>query len=369
MNFNKYGALLKEKVKSYWFKLTFKNKARTIMIAVCIIASFGIGFAIKSYISNQNLSPQMQQFKKNGTMFMLIPEEVNENENHAVQIKGNTVPKAYVRVGYGILGDTTTADKNGDFTLVYDDDLSEKTNIKITADIHGKSIAKIVTVSPSPQVLKEIENNNKQIKEYEQEYQKIKKLNLKGMSYIDAKREISKISSNIDIKSQSNNSEIKNVSKTGKVTDVVINQDENGVSALLSLEPSDKAKKELSAKKALIKENKDKVIAKKKYIDNLEAYEVHFQEYAIEYLVDMNTSTIYERTTDDSSISQSKFVGDMDSRIEFNLDGLQMIAYHHYVGDKAVAFFNDATGNSSKAFSMNSETMREQYFQNVNIPY
>lgn len=369
MNFNEYGIKLKEKAKAYWRKLTLKTKAKIIMTAVLIIALVSIGFGVKSHIANQNLSPQMQQFKKNGTMFMLIPEKVNENENHVVQIKGNTVPKADVRVGYGIFGDTTTADKNGNFILVYDDDINEKTNIKITADIHGKSIARIVTVLPSPQVLKEIENNNKQIKEYEQEYQKIKKLSLKGESYIDVKREISKISSNIDIKSQSNNSEIKEVSESEKVTDIAINQNENGVSVLLSLEPSDEAKKDLSAKKALIKENKNKAIAKEKYMNNLEAYEVRFQEYAIEYLIDKNTSTIYERTTDDSSISQSKFTGDMDSRIEFNLDGLLMIAYHHYVENKLVAYFNDASGSSNKAYSMDPETTREQYFKKVNIPY
>ena len=369
MNFNEYVTKLKDKVKFYWLKQTLKTKEIIIMSIFFTIVLVSIGFVIKSHIDNQNLSPQMQQFKRNGTMFMLVPEEVSENENHVVKIKGNTVPKSNVRVGYGIFGDTTTADNHGDFTLVYDDDLSEKTNIKITANIHGKSIARIVTVLPSPQVLKEIENNNKQIKEYEQEYQKVQKLKLKGKSYIDAKREISEISSNIDVKSQSNNSEIKEVSETEKVTDIASNQDENGVSVLLSLEPSDEAKKDLAAKKALIKEEKNKTLAKEKYLNNLEAYEVRFKEYAIEYLIDKNTSTIYERTTDDASISQSKFTGDMDSRIEFNLDGLQMIAYHHYVGSKAVAFFNDATGGSNKAYSMDPETVKEQYFQEVKLPY
>ncbi|MGK4064216.1 hypothetical protein AB0Y39_09150 [Weissella paramesenteroides] len=369
MKFKEYVTILMGKVKLYWLKLTFKTKVIILMSISLAIILVSIGFVIKSHINNQNLSPQMKRFKRDGTMFMLIPEEVNENENHVVKIKGNTIPQADIRIGYGIFGDTTTADKHGDFTLVYDDDLSEKTNIKITANIHGKSIARIVTVLPSPQVLKEIENNNKQIKEYEQEYQKVKKLKLKGKSYIDAKREISEISSNIDVKSQSNNSEIKEVSESERVTDITSNQDENGVSVMLSLEPSDEAKRDLAAKKALIKEEKDKAIAKEKYLNNLEAYEVPFQEYAIEYLIDKNTSTIYERTTDDASISQSKFTGDMDSKIEFNLDGLQMIAYHHYAGNKAVAFFNDATGNSNEAHSMNPETVRDQYFQKVNLTY
>lgn len=59
----------------------------------------------------------------------------------------------------------------------------------------------------------------------------------------------------------------------------------------------------------------------------------------------------------------------MDSRINFNLDGLEMIAFHHYVGNDAVAIFNDASHNSNKAQKMDPETVNTKYFKDINLPF
>ncbi|WP_251920910.1 hypothetical protein, partial [Leuconostoc citreum] len=84
--------------------------------------------------------------------------------------------------------------------------------------------------------------------------------------------------------------------------DVKVKQTNNGVSVELYLEPSDSAKKTLADKKASEQKSKDLEAAKNKYKENVKAYEVRFNDYAIEYLIDKNTSTIYETTTDDHSI-------------------------------------------------------------------
>lgn len=159
------------------------------------------------------------------------------------------------------------------------------------------------------------------------------------------------------------------VSDTDIVTDVKVKQTNNGVSVELYLEPSDSAKKTLADKKASEQKSKDLEAAKNKYKENVKAYEVRFNDYAIEYLIDKNTSTIYETTTDDHSISQSKFTGSMDEKISFNLDGLEMTAFNHYVGNDSVAIFNDSSGNSNKASEMNPETTKSTYFKSLNLPF
>lgn len=369
MDFKKYVTYFLEKVKFYWKRLTFKHKAIMATMAVVIIALCTTGIFVKSYVDEQNLSPQMKLFKKDGTMFMLVSKRVSENKDNVAYIKGNTAPHSDVKVGYGIFGDTTTADSNGKFILRYEDHIQENTNIKITARVSGKSITRIVTILPSPQIQKKIENKNQQIKKYKYEAKKIKKLDLKGVSYIDAKREILKISANTDVKSQSNTSEIKEVDDSEKVTDIIVNQDKNGISVILSLDPSDADKKALADEKEQLSKEKEAAASKEKYIKNVEAYEVRFKDYALEYLIDKNTSTIYQMSTADTYVAQSKFTGNMDSKIEFNLDGLRMIAYHHYVGQPAAAYFNDETGNSNKAWQKDPETFKKQYFPKVNLPF
>lgn len=358
-----------EKIGKFWLGLSVKKKVLTVSGILGIVIIISTGAIIKAHFDNKNLSPQMLQFKKDGTMFIEVPAKVSENNNHLVYIKGRTAPKANVRIGYGILGDTTTSDSNGKFTLSYDDNLQQKTNIKITAQLNGKQISRIVTVLPSPKVQQKIRDKNKQIKHYKKISREVENLTLKDKSFSDAKSMILGISSSIDINSESNNKEITDVTDSDKVTDVQVNQTDTGVSVLLYLEPSDSAKKALAEKKAEKKKEQDILNARNEYMKKVVAYEVQFNEYAIEYLIDMNTSTIYERTTDDSSISQSKFTGDMDTRIDFDLDGLQMIAYHRYVGNDSVAYFNDETGNSNKAYKTDTETTKNLYFKSLNLPF
>ena len=374
-------------LKDYWKQLSIKSKAIVIAVLAIVVALFCAGVSIKSYLDNQKLSPEMRLFKKDGTMFLLISKQTSENKDGIAYIKGNTAPNSRVKVGYGILGDSTTADRDGNFTLHYDDNIKKNTNIKITSETRGKSISKLITVLPKPQIQKEILRKNKQIKMYKHLSNKVDALNLYGQTYAEAKQKIFKISPEIYVTSKSNNSEIPQTTDSDEITDVNINQDDDGVSVLLSLEPGDEAKQafadnqaELKAKKAAKKAKKaaEKAKlaqqqadedAKQEYIKNVEAYEVRFRDYALEYLIDKNTSTIYFSTSDDSFVSQSAFTGDMDSRIEFNLDGLAMIAYHHYAGQSAVAYFNDATGNSNKAVLHDTVMARQLYFPNVDLPF
>ncbi|MBZ5985227.1 hypothetical protein KIJ05_08895 [Leuconostoc gelidum subsp. gasicomitatum] len=367
MDWKEYAKNIFGKIKNFWFNLSVKKKFLTIAIVAAAITMIFAGSIVKTHFDNKNLSPQMLQFKKDGTMFIELPEKVNENNNHTVYIKGQTAPKSHVQIGYGIFGDTTTSDNNGKFTLSYDDNIQQDTNIKITAKLNGKQKSRIITVVPSPKRQQEIKNKSKQINQYKKEAHDVESLVLKNKSFSDAKAMVLGISSSIDVKS--NNKEITNVTDSDKVTDIKVNQTDTGVSVLLYLEPSDSAKKALADKKAEEQKSKDIENAKSNYKKNIEAYEVKFHDYAIEYLIDKNTSTIYETTTDDSSVSQSKFTGDMDTRINFDLDGLQMIAYHHYAGNNAVAYFNDTSQNSNKAYKMDPEATKNNYFKSINLPF
>lgn len=369
MNWKAYTNKAINKIKFFWHKLSIKQKILIVAVSFLALSVAAIGLMIKSHANNESLSPQMVQFKKDGTMFIELPEKVSENDEHIAHISGQTAPKAHVQIGYGIFGDTTTADNNGNFTLNYDDNIQENTNIKITASLNGKKISRLVTVLPGPKVQAAIESKNKQISQYQKTAQGIATLAIKDKSFSEAKTMILAVSPSVEVKSQSNNNDIPNVSDSDKVTDFKVNTTDTGVSVVLYLEPNDTEKKVVADKKAQEKKDRDAVEARNNFKNNVEAYEVRFKDYAIEYLIDKNTSTIYETTTDDPSVSQSKFTGDMDSRINFNLDGLEMIAFHHYVGNDAVAIFNDVSHNSNKARKMDPETVKTKYFKDINLPF
>lgn len=368
MDWKKYRSDLFSNIKAYWHKMTLKMKYLTIGIGLGVILLIIVGSIVKTNIDNRNLSPQLRQFKKDGTLFIDMPKQISEDENHVAKIKGKTAPKAHIQIGYGIFGDTTSSDNQGNFTLNYDDNIKKNTNIKIKSSINGTHISRIITIFPSPKIQKELANKVEQKNKNQHDATKLNSLELNGKSLIDAKKLISQVSSTIKVESQSNNQDIPNISDSDKVTDININQSDTDVSVMLSIEPSDKEKNIFANKQGTAKKEKDEFQAKEKYKNNMAAYEVSFQDYAIEYLIDKNTSTVYERTTDDSSISQSKFTGDMDTAIDFNLDGLQMHAYHHYAGSDAVAYFNNP-GISNKATKQEPKYIKDKYFQNVNLPF
>ncbi|MCT3073713.1 hypothetical protein EFN64_08175, partial [Leuconostoc citreum] len=227
------------KIDDFWHNLSVKKKFQTIGIALFIIVIAIAGSIVKTNIDNSKLSPQMLEFKKNGTLFLELPEKVNENNNHIVHIKGQVAPKSRVQIGFGIFGDTTTADATGSFQLTYDDNIQQNTNIKITTKYNNKQMSKIVTVVPSPERLHTIEQKNKRTKQYKKEAVAVKKMSLKTKSFTEAKSSIQGISSSIVVTSKSNDNEVTEVSDTDIVTDVKVKQTNNGVSVELYLEPSD----------------------------------------------------------------------------------------------------------------------------------
>ena len=78
-------------------------------------------------------------------------------------------------------------------------------------------------------------------------------------------------------------------------------------------------------------------------------YVVDFKDYSLYYMIDEINHIVKFRTSDDPSVSESIYTGDMDSRIVFNLDGLRMTAHNHYVGNVSTAIFTDANGTQNKA--------------------
>ena len=51
---------------------------------------------------------------------LVIPESVVANSSKTAEITGKTTPNTKVKIGYGIIGDKVTSDKDGNFTLKYE---------------------------------------------------------------------------------------------------------------------------------------------------------------------------------------------------------------------------------------------------------
>ena len=96
--------------------------------------------------------------KSEKEMILSLPDSVEANTSGTADIVGTTLPKAKVRVGQGIIGDTGTADSNGKFTLQYDISKSTKSEvIKITSEQSGNDLTKEITIKQNTQITKKLD--------------------------------------------------------------------------------------------------------------------------------------------------------------------------------------------------------------------
>ncbi|MFC0278139.1 hypothetical protein ACFFH2_15805 [Enterococcus devriesei] len=90
-----------------------------------------------------------------------VSKEVISNDDGLVIISGKTGPHAEVAVGMGIVGDATTADKNGEFELSYDMDTQEEATITINSKLDGTSKSTKVNVKMNERALSNL--NKKEV--------------------------------------------------------------------------------------------------------------------------------------------------------------------------------------------------------------
>lgn len=91
-----------------------------------------------------------------------IPESVVADSTKTAEITGKTTPNTKVKIGYGIIGDKVTSDKDGNFTLKYElDEVNDQDIVEITAKNGGGKTTKEITIKQNPEVIKKKEADAK----------------------------------------------------------------------------------------------------------------------------------------------------------------------------------------------------------------
>ncbi len=94
---------------------------------------------------------------------LVIPESVVADSSKTAEITGKTTPNTKVKIGYGIIGDKVTSDKDGNFTLKYElDEVNNQDIVEITAKNDGGKITKEITIKQNPEVIKKKEAKAKE---------------------------------------------------------------------------------------------------------------------------------------------------------------------------------------------------------------
>ncbi|MDU0408424.1 hypothetical protein N42HA_01437 [Lactococcus lactis] len=130
-----------------------------------------IGVTMLTAISLAACSPSSNSGSKNSEKrttessnkpTLVIPESVVANSSKTAEITGKTTPNTKVKIGYGIIGDKVTSDKDGNFTLKYElDEVNDQDIVEITAKNDDGKITKEITIKQNPEVIKKKEADAK----------------------------------------------------------------------------------------------------------------------------------------------------------------------------------------------------------------
>lgn len=130
-----------------------------------------IGVTMLTAISLAACSPSSNSGSKNSEKSttessnkptLVIPESVVANSSKTAEITGKTTPNTKVKIGYGIIGDKVTSDKDGNFTLKYElDEVNDQDIVEITAKNGGGKTTKEITIKQNPEVIKKKEADAK----------------------------------------------------------------------------------------------------------------------------------------------------------------------------------------------------------------
>lgn len=146
-----------------WFfaKKSPDKLKRNISIGVAVISFFVIG------ATGSSSEPSKKEAKAASTqsttevsekkiMILDIQKEMEADKEGKAIITGNTLPEAQVSVGYGIIGDSVKADKNGEFSLNYKQkDVLKDETITINATLENETKSGDILIKANAQVLQE----------------------------------------------------------------------------------------------------------------------------------------------------------------------------------------------------------------------
>ncbi|MGL9814338.1 MULTISPECIES: Ltp family lipoprotein [Enterococcus] len=151
----------------YFIKKSPNRNNRNIAIGVAIISMLLVGVTSpssdkstkdedskKETVSKKNESKSSSSKKeKSNLQLSLNSTDIETDDKGNATITGKTSPKANVSVGMGIVGDSTEADSNGDFSLNYELSGDSNKEITIYSTLDGDTKNSKVTIKPNAQVL------------------------------------------------------------------------------------------------------------------------------------------------------------------------------------------------------------------------
>ena len=146
----------------YFIKRSPNKRNRNISFGLIALSVIIIGFIPKTETKEVTSKPveekktKQQSSAKISDLVLETPKEAISDDTGEVKISGKTSPNAEVSIGMGIVGDKTTADKSGDFMLLYELS-SPETTLTINSKRDGDSKSTKIKVKMNDNALSALE--------------------------------------------------------------------------------------------------------------------------------------------------------------------------------------------------------------------
>lgn len=132
------------------------------LIGLTMLTAFSLAACSPSSNSESKNSSEKGTTETSNKPTLEIPESVVADSSKTAEITGKTTPNTKVQIGYGIIGDKETSDKDGNFTLKYEiDESKDQDTIEVTAKNNGDKTTKKITIKQNPEVIKKKEADAK----------------------------------------------------------------------------------------------------------------------------------------------------------------------------------------------------------------
>ncbi|MDT2424661.1 hypothetical protein P7D66_20085 [Enterococcus avium] len=146
----------------YFIKRSPNKRNRNISLGLIALSVIIIGFIPTTETKEVTSKPveekktKQQSSAKISDLVLETPKEAISDDTGEVKISGKTSPNAEVSIGMGIVGDKTTADKSGDFMLLYELS-SPETTLTINSKRDGDSKSTKIKVKMNDNALSALE--------------------------------------------------------------------------------------------------------------------------------------------------------------------------------------------------------------------
>ena len=137
------------KIMKWQIKQFYKSFILTIVIILTV--SFAPVYSAKQNTVKNNEAEKISSsiaLSQENKILIELPKIIETDDNGLAKKKGKTTPNAEVKIGYGIFGNTTKSDSNGQFTLQYE--LKKKSKVlRINIKKDQKKASQKITINAS----------------------------------------------------------------------------------------------------------------------------------------------------------------------------------------------------------------------------